>query len=72
MDDLAAAKKKAFEADPKKAYAWMGLFFQYFMANGTTNLGSLNNEQFKTVHPKTAEEFLKGYSRDTVGNSMFI
>lgn len=72
LDDLVAVKKQAFEADPQNSFAWMGLFYQYFIGKGVTNLGPLNNDMFRTVKPKTAEEFMKGYSKDMLGNSMFL
>jgi len=69
LEDLYAKMTAAFKENPANYYAWMGMFYQYYMLKGTTSLDSLDNERYPSVKPITVEDFLKKYGKDTVGQS---
>jgi len=69
LDDLNEKRLAVFKEQGPTSYAWVGMFYQYWMANGKTSLGKLDNERYPVVKPKDLETFLKGYTKDTVGSS---
>lgn len=69
LEDLYEKMTAVFKEQGPNSYAWMGMFYQYWMTNGKTSLGKLDNERYPVVKPKDLETFLKGYTKDTVGDS---
>jgi hypothetical protein len=69
LEDLREKMTSIFKENPRNIYAWMGMYYQYYMANGSTSLGKLDNERYPGVVPKGLETFLKGYTKETVANS---
>ncbi|CAJ2513566.1 Uu.00g016850.m01.CDS01 [Anthostomella pinea] len=70
LDELYKSAKESFKQDPKNAYAWMGPHYQYYMGNGSTTLrGTLDHDRYLGFKPKSVEEFLKEYTKDSVGNA---
>jgi hypothetical protein len=69
LEDLHGKMIAAQKAHPQNTYAWAGLTYQYFMANGQTKLGPLSNDRFPSVRPLTHEEFLKTFTKDTIINA---
>ena len=69
LEELYQKMMAVFNEKDPSYYAWAGLFYQYWMANGKTLLGKLDNERYPVVKPKDLESFLKGYTKDTVGSS---
>lgn len=57
-----------FEKYPDNPYAWMPLYYRYYMWNGSTLLGELSNDRYPHIVPTSIETFLKSHSRETVGN----
>ena len=72
LDDLYAKMMLAFKAQPHNQYAWMSMFYTYYMANGSTLLGKLDNERYPALKPLSVEAFLKRYTKETVANSAFF
>ena len=68
LDDLYSAMKDAYKNNPETRWAWMGMHYQYYMANGATNLGKLNNDLLG-YKPMDLEQFMKEYTKDTLGSS---
>ncbi len=69
LEDLYEKMTAVFKEQGPSSYAWMGMFYQYWMTNGKTSLGKLENERYSVVKPKDLETFLQGYTKDTVGDS---
>lgn len=69
LEELFTKMSAVFAASPQNPFAWMGMYYQYWMANGRTSLGELDNERWPSVKPINVEEFLKKYAKDTVGMS---
>ncbi|KAF7943190.1 hypothetical protein EAE96_011127 [Botrytis aclada] len=53
-----------FKRNPRNGLAWTGLYGQYWMSNGQTLLGDTGNGRYPKVVPTTAEEFLKGHTKE--------
>ena len=69
LDDLYSKMQAAFKGQPENPYTWMGMFYQYYMQNGSTWVGTLDNERYPSVKPVTVEEFLKGHTKESLGRS---
>ncbi|KAH9203992.1 hypothetical protein DL95DRAFT_131625 [Leptodontidium sp. 2 PMI_412] len=69
LEDLHGKMTAVFKEQAANPYAWMGMYYQYWMSNGQTALERLDNERYPVVKPKDLETFLKGYTKDTVGIS---
>lgn len=69
LQDLHDHMTRVFKENPQNGFAWVGLYGQYWMSNGKTLLGKTDNERYPSVVPTTVEEFLKGHTKDSVGNS---
>ena len=69
LEDLYTKMTAVFKENPANYYAWMGMFYQYYMLNGSTSLDNLDNERYPSVKPITVEDFLKKYGKDTIGQS---
>jgi hypothetical protein len=69
LEDLHEKMTTIFKEQEANTYAWIGMYYQYWMANAQTALGKLDNERYPVVKPKDLETFLKGYTKDTVGIS---
>lgn len=72
LDDLFTKMQAAFKSEPKNPFAWMGMFYQYYMQNGSTSLGTVDNERYPAVQPLTVEKFLKVHTKETLGKSAFF
>jgi len=72
LDDLHSKMQVAFKSQPENIFAWMGMFYQYYMQNGSTLLGELDNERYPAVKPVTVEEFLKLHTKESLGKSAFF
>jgi hypothetical protein len=69
LDDLYEKMQVAFKNSPGNPFAWMGMFYQYYIQNGSTSLGKLDNERYTSVKPVTVEEFLKAHTKESLGKS---
>lgn len=63
LENLYDKMMSVFKQDPANVYAWMGMFYQYYMTNGQTSLGKLDNDRYPMVRPKGLEEFLNGHKK---------
>ena len=72
FDDLHTKMKLVFEKDPHNPYAWMGMFYSYYMLNGQTYLGKLDDVRYPSVVPMTTEDFMKSHPRAELGKTAFI
>lgn len=72
LDDLYVKVQATFKSQPKNHFAWMGMFYQYYLQNGSTWLGTVDNERYPTVQPLTVEKFLKVHTKETLGKSAFF
>lgn len=72
LDDLYGKMQAAFKNQPGNPFAWMGMFYQYYMQNGSTWLGTVDNKRYPVVQPVTVEEFLKGHTKERLGKSAFF
>lgn len=72
LGDLYEKMIPIFKSQPDNRYAWIGMFYMYYMANGSTRLGKLDNERYPALKPLSVEAFLKRHTKETVANSMFF
>jgi hypothetical protein len=72
LEDLREKMEAVFEEQAANPYAWMGMYYQYYMTNGQTSLGRLDNEKYPGLAPKRLESFLEGYTKETVANSAWF
>jgi hypothetical protein len=72
LDELYEKMQIAFNNSPQNPFAWMGMFYQFYMQNDSTQLGELDNERYPVVKPVDVEEFLKGHARQGLGKSAFF
>lgn len=63
LDDLYATMTAVRTANPHNVYAWMGMYYQYYMTNGQTLLEKLDNDRYPTIKFTTFEDFLKAASK---------
>jgi hypothetical protein len=71
LDELHKVMTAAFQKELNNRFAWMGIFYCFWMANGATKLKSMDNDHYPTIKPTSTEEFLKLHTKETVGNSYF-
>ncbi|KAI0830392.1 nmrA-like family protein [Hypoxylon sp. FL0890] len=65
LDDLFRHMHELRKKDPQNVFAYMFLFFQYYMINGQTLLGpELDNDKYPQVKPVSWEDFMKAVPRD--------
>jgi hypothetical protein len=67
LEDLYTSMTAVFQENRGNKYAWMGMFYQYYMLNGSTSLGELSNDRYPQIVPTTIEAYLKMHSKETVG-----
>ena len=72
LDELYEKMQIAFKNAPQNPFIWMGMFYQFYMQNGSTQLGELDNTRYLVVKPVNVEEFLKGHARESLGKSTFF
>lgn len=72
LEDLYSKMTSAFKENPTNPFGWMGMYYQYWMGNGSTSLEKLDNKRYPGVVPKGLESFLKGYTKDSVANSAWF
>ena len=72
LDDLYSIMMSIYEKNKSNQYSWLGMFYQYYMANGSTVLGKLDNDRYPNVKPVSAKTFLEGYTKDNVGKAAFF
>lgn len=72
LDDLYAKMQATFKSQPKNHFAWMGMFYQYYLQNGSTWLGEVDNERYPAIQPFNVEKFLKDHTKETLGKSAFF
>jgi hypothetical protein len=72
LEDLHETMISVFKEQPDNPFAWMGMFYQYYMANGSTSLGELDNERYPGVVPKSVETFLKARTKESVAKSAWF
>lgn len=71
LEELYTKMKLALKEQPENMMAWPGLHYKYYMANGSTSLGKLDNDRFPEVKPKSVKEFLESRPRDQLTSSYF-
>ena len=72
LGDLYSRMQSTYKDQSENEFAWIGMFYQYYMQNGTTWLRKLDNERYPTVLPLTAEGFLQEHTKETVAKSFFL
>jgi hypothetical protein len=72
LDDLYEKMMVAQKQNPGNKYAWMGMFYEYYMTNGSTALGKLDNERYPGAVPSSLEAFLKAHTKETVGKAFMF
>jgi len=72
LQELHDTMTQIFKEQSGNPFAWMGNYYQYYMANGSTNLDNLDNDRYPSVKPTSVETFLKEYTKDSVGKSAFF
>jgi len=68
LEDLYNTMTSVFQKAPGNVYAWMGMYYQYYMLNGKTLLGELSNDHYPQIVPTTIETFLKSHTKESVGS----
>ncbi|KAH8657221.1 hypothetical protein BGZ60DRAFT_532068 [Tricladium varicosporioides] len=69
LEELFTKMTTVFNKSPQNIFAWMGMYYHYWILSGKTKLGELDNDRYTTIKPINMEEFLKRYTKDTVGMS---
>lgn len=72
LDDLEKKMRQAFQKEPGNVFAWMGLHYQYYMANGATRLGKTENERLGDRRPQSVKEFMQSFPRDKLAMSYML
>ncbi|KAF2719009.1 NAD(P)-binding protein [Polychaeton citri CBS 116435] len=72
FEDLHSAMTAVFQKDPTNIFAWMGMYYQYFMGTGKTNLREANNSRFPKIKPTDTKTFLQSHPRESVGMSYMM
>ncbi|KAI1451313.1 nmrA-like family protein [Annulohypoxylon moriforme] len=78
MDDLFKYMNEQRSKDPKNLFAYLFLFFHYYVINGATEIGpQFDNDKYPQIKPVTWEDYLRNVPRDqlpiamsTVGKSV--
>ncbi|KAI0104531.1 nmrA-like family protein [Daldinia grandis] len=72
MDDLFKKMHELRKNDPQHIFSYIFLFYQYYMINGRTHLGTENdNNQYPQVKPVGWEDFMKAVPEDRLANAYF-
>jgi hypothetical protein len=61
-----------FKEQGKNPYAWMGMFYQYYMQNGSTTLGTLENGKYPSFTAISVEKFLKEHPKESIAKLLFF
>ncbi len=69
QEDLFEKMTGVFKKDPSNMYAWMGMYYQYLMAKERIQLGTVDNDRYPSVKPKSLADFFRSFTKDTVGKS---
>ena len=69
LEDLYRTMKSVYKEQPGNIFAWMGMFYQYYMTNGSTSLGKLDNDRYPEVAPISVETFLKAHTKENIAKS---
>ncbi|KAI1208539.1 nmrA-like family protein [Annulohypoxylon truncatum] len=65
LDDLFKLMNEKREKDPKNIFSYLFLFFQYYMIEGTTDIGpELDNDRYPQVKPVSWEDYLRMVPKD--------
>jgi hypothetical protein len=73
LGSLEELKKKMTQAsteNPADVGAWMGLYYNHFMSNGSTRMDGTEHEGY-AIKPKSLEEFLGATQREKLPRLMF-
>ncbi|EEU39711.1 uncharacterized protein NECHADRAFT_43674 [Fusarium vanettenii 77-13-4] len=63
-EDLYKHMYEVQEKEPDNVFKYMVLFYKYYLINGQTHLGAIENSKYPDIKPETFRDFL---SRHTVG-----
>jgi hypothetical protein len=69
LKELYERMTAVFKEEAHNPFAWMGMYYQYYMQNGQTLLGKTDNDRYPKVVPTTVEAFLKEHTKEDVGSS---
>lgn len=72
LDDLYNTMIPVFKKDPQNIYSWMGMFYQYYMLNGSTLARSHDNDRYPSFKAQNIEMFLKNHSQKEIEKSSFF
>ncbi|KAI0846395.1 nmrA-like family protein [Daldinia vernicosa] len=72
VDGLFKKMHELRKNDPQNVFSYMFLFYQYYMINGRTYLGTeIDNGQYPQVKPVNWEDFMKSVPKDQLANAFF-
>lgn len=61
-----------FKQDPKNKWAYLAMFYNYWMLRDETRLTNLDNDRYPGFKPAGFKDVMKKYDRETLGKLAFI
>lgn len=72
LDDLYKIMRPVYEQNRGNPFAWMGMFYNYWVTSGVVNMRQVDNGRYPNIHPTSAREFLKGKSKEDLSKAIFF
>ena len=64
MEGLREKMLAARDAEPSNVFAWLGMHFNYFIGNGSTSLGKIENGRYSDVTPIDLADFFAEHKQE--------
>ncbi|RTE72593.1 hypothetical protein BHE90_012993 [Fusarium euwallaceae] len=69
-EDLYKHMYEVQEKEPDNVFKYMVLFYKYFLINGQTHLGAIENSKYPDIKPETFRDFLSRHTVDQLSQAV--